>query len=188
MKKDILKAGICLNPKKIVKTKGARYKEVLPIRGGSVNGGIRIMIDWYDCMPGGASPTTGIPLVCDNEWKDIFLLLMAYEKTVNVKNYNTPIKYVHKEIDRVIAMKTLRYEANINMKWVELYTDVGSITKQWIMDPVASIESFSRRTGEKSMANIQNNYLSQGKVLMKDFNYHLEIVTSNSKTEIYRYY
>jgi hypothetical protein len=188
MKEDILKGGICMNAKKIVKTKGARYKEVLPVNGGSVDGGIRIFLDWYDCMPGGASPTTGVPLICDNKWKHISLMLMAYEKTVNIKNYNTPIKYAHKEIDRVLPMKTLRYEATIYLKWVELYTDIGAITKNWIKDQIATIESFSRKTSEKSIANIPNNYLSQGKVIMSDMNYHLEIVTSNSKTEIYRYY
>ena len=186
--KDILRAGICLNPKKIVKTTGAIYEEVLPIKGGTVNGGIRIMVDWYNCMAGGAAPTTGIPLTCDNLWPGTSLLFMSYEKTINVKNYDNPIKSAHKEIDRVIPMNALRYEANIYLKWVELYTDVGTIAKDWVKEGVVTIENFTRRTGEKTMANITNNYLSQGKVIMSDMNYHLEIATSNDKTEIYRYY
>ena len=146
------------------------------------------MVDWYNCMAGGAAPTTGIPLTCDKLWPGTALMFLAYEKTVNVKNYDNPIKAAHREIDRVISANSLRFEANISLKWVELYTDIGTLAKDWIKEPVVTIESYTKTTGEKSMANIPYNYLSQGKAIMADFNWHVEIVTSNDKTEIYRYY
>ena len=146
------------------------------------------MIDWYSCMAGGAAPTTDVPLTCDNANPGTALQVVAYEKTVNVKNYDNPITSAFREIDRIIPMNTLRYEANIFLKWVELYTDVGTIAKDWVLKPVATIEATAKTTGEKSMANISKNFLSQGKIIMGDFYYHLEVGTSNEKTEIYRYY
>jgi len=146
------------------------------------------MFDFYRCINGGAAPTTGIPTTCDNTWAASTLMIHSYEKTVNVKFYDKPINNVHRELDRIIPMVGLRYEADITVKWVDLYTDVGAIAKDWQLERLPSMLSYTKSAGEKSMANIAKNYLSQGRVIMADFEYHLEITSSNDKTEIYRYY
>jgi hypothetical protein len=43
-------------------------------------------------------------------------------------------------------------------------------------------------TGEKSLANIPRNYLSQVQMFYSDIDLHIEIMTINEKVEIYRSY
>jgi hypothetical protein len=43
-------------------------------------------------------------------------------------------------------------------------------------------------TGEKSLANIPRNYLSQGQMFYSDIDLHIEIMTINEKVDIYRSY
>jgi hypothetical protein len=116
-KKLILDYGICLNPLKMVRGPLSRFKETLPIRGGTGPGSQRVLIDSYQCFPGGALPTTGVPTTCDTEWPGSLLLKMSsYEKTVNVKYYEQPIGSAHTRIDRIIPSKTLRYVADVEIK------------------------------------------------------------------------
>jgi hypothetical protein len=82
---EILEKGICLNPIKIKKSKLAQYKETLPISGGKLVGGKQLMVDIYKCVPGGALPTTGVPITCDYKVADSQIAMYTYEKTVNVK-------------------------------------------------------------------------------------------------------
>ena len=42
--------------------------------------------------------------------------------------------------------------------------------------------------GEKSLANIPRNYLTQGRLFYSDLDLHMEIMTTNEKVEIYRSY
>jgi hypothetical protein len=63
----ILDFGICLNPLKMFKSQLSDYKGGLPIRGGNINGGQRVAIDFYQCLPGRALPTKGVPTTCDAE-------------------------------------------------------------------------------------------------------------------------
>jgi len=188
-KTEVSDFGLCMKPMDIVKTAGANYAETLPIMGGKVNGSKRLMIDIYKCIAGGASPTPNVPLACDGVWFGSTILLKVFEKTVNIKNYEEPIKFAHREFDRFIPTgTTLRFETDLEMKWVELYTDIGALAKEWEVQPTITIQGFKKTTNVQSLANIQSNYLSQGKVIMADFLYHMEVSTSNEKTEIYRYY
>jgi hypothetical protein len=76
----------------------------------------------------------------------------------------------------------------MQIKWLDLYTDVGKVAKDWKLDQVPTVESNNRETGDWSMTNIMTNFVSQGKLIMTDLQYHLEISSSNETTEIYRYY
>ena len=76
----------------------------------------------------------------------------------------------------------------MQIKWLDLHTDIGKFAKDWKLEQVPTVERNKRRAGDRSMANIMNNYKSQGRVIMIDFYYHLEIATSNKKTEIWRSY
>jgi hypothetical protein len=116
-KKLIVDYGICLNPLKMVRSKLAQFKETLPIRGGNEPGSQRVMIDFYQCLPGGALPTTGVPTTCDTEWPSSVIVHMeSYEKTVNVKYYEQPLGSAHARIDRFVPSKTLRYLAEVDIK------------------------------------------------------------------------
>jgi hypothetical protein len=169
-KKTILEYGICLNPLKMVKSKLARFKETLPIRGGTGPESQRVMIDFYQCFPGGALPTTGVPTTCDTQFPSSVLLHMKfYEKTVNVKYYEQPIGSAHATIDRVIPSKKLRYEGAVAIKQLDLFTDVGHFVKDWKKKQVPTIHHYKRSISERSVDNIARNYMSQGKIIMADF-------------------
>jgi len=177
-----------MKPESKVPTPGGEYTEVLPLRDGKLNGGQRIMFDAYRCMNGGAPPTTAFTTTCDNAYPSSALMIHGYQASINVKFYDNPVAGVHKEIDRVMPMVGLRYEADMVIGWVDLYTDTGQISKNWVEDHVPTLISNVKVASEKSMANIAKNYLSQGKIIMADFEYHLEIASSNDRTEIWRYY
>ena len=115
-KKAILEYGICLNPLKMVKAKLTQFKETLPIRGGNNDGSQRVIIDIYQCLPRRAIITTGVPTTCDAQWFGSDLGMYAYEKTVNVKNYEQPIGSAHVRIDGIVPAKTLRFEADLQIK------------------------------------------------------------------------
>jgi hypothetical protein len=169
-KKTILDYGICLNPLKMVKSKLARFTETLPIRGGTGPGGQQVLIDFYQCLPGGALPTTGVPAACDTQWPgSVILHVKFFEKTVNVKFYEQPIGSSHATIDRVIPSKKLRYVGIVSIKQLELYTDVGHFVKDWKKKQVPTIHHYKRSVSERSMANITINYMLQGKIIMADF-------------------
>jgi hypothetical protein len=169
-KKLILDYGICLNPLEMVRSKSARFKEILPIRGGNEPGSNRVLIDFYQCLPGGALPTTGVPTTCDTEWPgSVIINIESYQKTVNVKLYEEPIGAAHSRIDRFIPSKTLRYAAEVDIKSLDLYTDVGHFTENWKKEQVPFIHQFKRATLERSVENIPGNFLSQGKIIMADF-------------------
>ena len=180
--------AVCLKPKDMVAEAGKEYTELLPVMDGKLSGGKRLMIDIYPCMAGGGSPTPNIPSSCDMLYRSSGILTKVYEKTVNVKFYDKPINNAFREIDRMIPADGLRYEADATFKWIDLYTDIGQIAKDWTLDKVATMQEFRKSAGEKKMSNIMGNFLSQGKVIMADFDLHIEISTSNNKTEIYRYY
>jgi len=187
-KSYLLTGGICLKPKAMFKNSLSQFPETLPLSEGKILGGQRLMIDLYPCMPGGAPPTTGVATTCDNAWTGSALLVNVYEKTVNVKFYDFPVNSAHREFDRIIPATGLRFSSEITIKWVELWTDVGTIAKDWTLQSIVTMKSFLQKTSEKSAANIPRNFLSQGKIIMSDFHYHTEIASSNEKTEIYRYY
>jgi hypothetical protein len=187
-KKYILKSGVCLNPLKIVKSKLSRFKEALPISGGKLVGSKQLTIDIYKCIPGGALPTTGVPTTCDYTVANSTVEMYIFENTVNVKYYEKPILSSHAKFDRIVPSQTLRYDADMQIKLVDLYTDMGKVAKDWKLEQVPIVETNKRNTYEWSMANIANNYLSQGRLIMTDLQYHLEISTSKEKTEIWRSY
>ena len=187
-KKYILQSGICPNPQKTVKSPLSKSKETFPISGGKLIGSKQIMLDIYKCIPGGAVPTTGVPKTCDYAVANSQIEMYIYEKTVNVKHYEKPFESSHVRFDRLITSTKLRYEAIIEIEWFDLYTKIGTFVKDWKLDQVPTVETNKRSTGEWSYANIAGNYLSQGRVIMTDLQYHLEISTSKEKTEIWRSY
>jgi hypothetical protein len=167
-KKSILGYGICLNPLKMVKSKLSQFKETLPIRGGASVGSLRVMVDFYQCLPGRVLLTTGVPETCDAQWFRSATDLAIYEKTVNVKHYEQPIVSEHARIDSFFPAKTLRFEAGLRIKQLDLYTLVGVVTTDWKLDQVPTVQGFQKTTSEWSMANISGNYASQGKIIMAD--------------------
>jgi hypothetical protein len=187
-KKYILESGVCLNPLKMVKSKLSRFKEALPISGGKLVGSKQLSLDIYKCIPGGALPTTGVPMACDYIVAQSAIQMYAYEKTVNVKYYEKPIVSDHVRFDRLSPSKTLRYDADMQIEFLDLYTDTGKVVKDWKLKQVPTIYHNQTNTYEWSMANIATNYLSQGRIIMTDLQYHMEISTSNDKTEIWRSY
>ncbi len=46
----------------------------------------------------------------------------------------------------------------------------------------------SEQIGEKSLANIPKNYISQGRLFYSDLDVHIEIMATTEKVEIYRLY
>jgi hypothetical protein len=168
-KKSILEYGICLDPLKIVKSKLSQFKETLPIRGGASVDSQRVMIDFYQCLPGRAILTTGVPATCDAQWFSSGMDLSIYEKTVNVKLYEQPIESDHVRIDFFVPAKTLRFEAGVRIKKLDLHTDVGMFTTNWKIDQVPTVQSFKKTTSEWSMGNISGNYVTQGKIILADF-------------------
>ena len=115
-KKDLLDYGICLNPLKMVKSPLSTFKETLPIRGGTDVGSQRVMIDFYQCIPGGALPTKGVRKTCDTQWSNSALKMNIYEKNVNVKNYLQPVGSAHRRIEFQVPANTLRFEALLEIK------------------------------------------------------------------------
>jgi hypothetical protein len=187
-RKYILQSGVCLNPLKMVKSKLSRFKEALPISGGKLVGSKQLLLDIYKCIPGGALPTTGVPTTCDYAVATSAVEMYIYEKTVNVKYYEKPILSSHARFDRILPSQTLRYDADMQIELLDLFTDTGKVVKDWKLEQVPIVETNKRNTYEWSMANIASNYLSQGRLIMTDVQYHLEISTSKEKTEIWRSY
>ena len=184
----IQKYALCMDPTKIEAGPRSKLSKGLQVSGGKIEGSQRIMIDLFKCLPGGGAPTKGLEPDCKQKAPNLGLLTYLYEKTVNVKFYEDPIKSTAREIDRLIPANSLRFMSEITLKWIDLYTDVGFLVKDLKHQPVPSVETFGKNTSEKTMTNIRRNYLSQGKVIMADFDYHLEISTTNDKAEVYRYY
>jgi hypothetical protein len=187
-RKYILQSGICLNPLKMVKSPLSRFKETFPISGGKLAGSKRLELDIYKCIPGGALPTTGVPTTCDYSVADSEIQMYIYEKTVNVKYYEKPIESTHVRFDHLIPSTNLRYSAEMHIKWLDLYTDIGNVAKNWKLDQVPTVQTNIKEIGDWSLTHIATNFLSQGKLIMTDMQYHLEISTSNEKTEIWRSY
>lgn len=188
LKEAIVESAICINPLKTVRTPLAQFTETLPIRGGTSVGSQRVFIDFYPCIPGGASPTTGIPTTCNDKKFGAALEMYIYDKTVNVKYYEQPVASAHVRTDILVPAKALRFEAAVKIKQVDLYTDVGKFAKDWEKVAVPSVSDFVKTSNESSLSNLTNNYMSQGKAFLIDYLYHLELATTNEKTEIFRYY
>jgi hypothetical protein len=169
LKESILGYGICLNPLKMVKSKLSQFKETLPIRGGTSVGSHRVMIDFYQCLPGRAPLTTGVPATCDAKWFRSSIDLSIYEKSVNVKHYEQPIESDHLRIDMFVPAKTLRSEAEVRIKELDLYTAVGMFITDWKLDQVPTVQGFQRASSEWSMGNVAGNYGSQRKIILADF-------------------
>ena len=177
-----------MKPTDIQYSPRSQLEKGMPISGGKLAGGQRITLALFKCLPGGGAPTQGLEPDCKRKADAASILTYLYEKTVNVKYYEDPIRSTHREIDRLIPANTLRFEAEMTLKWIDLYTDVGLLAQDLKHQPIVTVQTFSKTTSEKSMNNIPKNYLSQGKIIMADLEYHLEISTSNDKTQVYRYY
>jgi hypothetical protein len=153
----------------MVKSKLSRFKETLPIRGGSSVGSQQVMIDFYKCLPGRALLTTGVPATCDTQWFGSEMNLYMYEKNVNIKHFEQPLENDHVRIDFFVPAKTLRFEAQVSIKQLDLYTAVGRLITEWKLDQAPAVQSFKKTTNEWSMSNVPGNYRSQGKIILADF-------------------
>jgi hypothetical protein len=141
------------------------------------------MIDLYSCQPGGIVP-------CQNILKtyDIMVSSFLYEKTVNIKEYDHPISSKHREINMIIPAKGLRYQRVVHVGWTDIWTDKGFWNSSWKKELMITMMGDVTQTGQKDLANIPRNYLSQGRIFYSDLDIHLEIMTTNDKVEIYRRY
>ena len=77
-----------------------------------------------------------------------------------------------------------------SMMQVEFLDDVGSFSEEWLTSKYVkqSYDNSLRSTGPRGPENFITNYLSQGKFFAKDLYWHIELLTSNHKTEIRRSY
>jgi hypothetical protein len=155
----------------------------LTIYGGGQKQSSRIMIDFYPCMPGGSEPCN-IKMTTNN----MIISTWAYEKTANIKDYQEPITNLHREISRIIPSAVLRYDRKYWLGWTDIITDTGVWTSDLETKKMITLFQDSASAGEKSLANIPRNYLTQGRLFYSDIDLHMEIMTSNEKVEIYRSY
>ena len=88
---------------------------------------------------------------------------------MNVKHYEQPIESDHVRIDFFVPAKTLRFEAAVSIKQLDLYTAVGRVMTDWKLDQAPTVQSFKKNTSEWSMGNVAGNYGLQGKIIMADF-------------------
>jgi hypothetical protein len=162
--------GICLDTSSLL------------IENGDVLGGKRLMLDLYSCQPDS-------PVACTNEFAGKFFFFFgAYSKTIDVRNFNNPFKLTNKKLHRILPQSTMRYNTDVILKWTDLYTGVGNFSKTWKQEKIITLFSYQTHTAPKSMDNISFNFASQGRVIMADWDWHLEIISSNHKTEVYRHY
>jgi hypothetical protein len=143
----------------------------------------RITVDIYSCQPGGPRP-------CNIQMgtNDILITTYVYEKTANIKDYANPITQVNQELKRIIPSPGLRYESKYSLG----YTDIISAKGFWNSDletkKMITVFDNAEQTGEKSLANIPRNYISQGRLFYSDLDVHIEIMATTEKVEIYRNY
>ena len=157
--------------------------EEISLSNGNVQPFHKLSVDFYTCQPGGIIP-------CDIKLQssDIMLQTRAYEKTLNIKDFNNPIYDNHRELSVVYPDDKIRIEQKYWIGWTELITDKGFLRADWEKKKIVTIFNKESTFGSKSLARIRNNYLSQGRLFYADMDLHIEIHTTNEKVEIYRNY
>lgn len=169
-KEMVIDKAICLDTSSMV------------LKNGTFFGGKRLMLDLYGCQPDS-------PVPCDNKFTGkFFFSFAAYTRTIDVKKFNNPFKLTNKKLQRVMPQQTIRYNSDIQLKWTDLFTGVGNFSTTWEQKKIVTVFRNVMSASQKTMSNIMWNFSSQGRLIMSDFDWHLELFTSNDKTEIYRHY
>jgi hypothetical protein len=143
----------------------------------------RVMVDIYSCQPGGPRPCN-----IQMNTNDMLISTFVYEKTANIKDYKNPIYQVNRELNMIIPSPGLRYERRYSLGYTDIITDKGFWTSHVETKKMITLFDTQERAGEKSLANIPRNYLSQGRLFYSDLDLHIELVATNEKVEIYRHY
>ncbi len=118
----------------------------------------------------------------------MLLTTFVYEKTANIKDYKNPISQVNRELNTIIPSPGLRYASKYWLGYTDIITDKGFWTSDLETKKMITVFDIAEKTGEKSLANIPRNYLSQGRLFYSDFDLHIELMATNEKVEIYRRY
>jgi hypothetical protein len=119
---------------------------------------------------------------------DMVISTFVYEKTANIKDYKNPISQVNRELKTIKPSPGLRYVSKYWLGYTDIITDKGFWTSDLETKKMITLFDSEERAGEKSLANIPRNYLSQGRLFYSDFDLHIELMATNEKVEIYRRY
>jgi hypothetical protein len=119
---------------------------------------------------------------------DMLISTYVYEKTANIKDYTNPISQVNRNISMLIPSPVLRYERKFFLGWTDIITDKGFLTSDLETKKMLTLFDDRGSAGEKSLANIPRNFLSQGRLFYSDADLHMEISATNQKVDIYRNY
>jgi hypothetical protein len=141
------------------------------------------MIDIYSCQPGGFKPCN-----VKMSTSDMLISTFIYEKTANIKNYEDPITPFNREVNMLIPSRVLNYHRMFHVGWTDIITDKGFWTSDLETKKKLTLFKTEESVGDKSLTNIPKNFASQGRMFYSDLDFHMEIMTSNEKVEIFRSY
>ena len=141
------------------------------------------MIDIYSCQPGGPKPCN-----IKMDTHEMLISTWVYEGMANIKDYLDPISHFNRNIHRFFPSTGLTHGRRYHLGWTDIITDEGFLTSNLEHKKFVTVFDTEHLTTEKSLANIPRNYLSQGRVFTSDLDFHMEIMSSNEKVEIYRSY
>jgi hypothetical protein len=160
--------------------------ESLLLYGGEIGDTMRVNIDVYDCQQSESS----VP--CNQTLKphDVLLQIMVLEETLDIKLVDNPFGYNHKSIEYRVLSYKLRFTTVYAIKLVDFLDDRGWFSEDWRLRKYLtnSFKDSKTKTGPTGPENIPLNFITQGKIFMKDFYWHIQINTTNSRTEIRRSY
>lgn len=125
----------------------------------------KIMMDLYPCQT-----NNGMGYTCANLIPNygIMVEVSIMEKSIDVKNYENPIKYTFRRLANIIGSDALRYETKIFMKDTELHTNKGQFIASWEKQKIATVHDVTSLTSDRHMRNVPLNFLSQGKAFNTD--------------------
>lgn len=146
----------------------------------------KLMIDFYTCQPN----TNGLNINCVNQIP-IYNVLVEFnimEKSIDVKDYENPIKRTFRRIDSMGGSDVQRYESKFFIKDTELHSNKGQLIAQWEMQRVVTLHDQHKQTSWIHPRNIPLNFLSQGRPFDTDANWHIEVISVKDKVQVYRSY
>jgi hypothetical protein len=158
----------------------------LVLYGGDVGNTMRINIDVRDCTESESS----VPCNHTLELQDVLLELLILEETIDVKLVNNPFGYNHRSIDFRVLSNKMRFVTIYGIKQVDFLDDRGWFSENWRPREYLtnSLKDSKSVSGQFGPENIIMNYITQGRIFLKDFYWAIQINTTNSKTEIRRSY
>ena len=160
--------------------------ESLVLYGGQLGNHMKVMINVYDCTQSESS----VPCNQTLAPQDILLQMMVAEQTLDVKNVDNPWGYNHKSIEYRVLSYKLRFNTMYAIKQVDFLDDRGWFSEDWrLRKYLTNSHKDSRMVSAPiGLENLIMNYVSQGRIFTKDFYWHIQLNTTNSRTEIRRSY